>query len=163
MTWHILRVTHGNPFKITEAIDHLLYRGYCPAYVERRRDPRDKRRILDVRKPMLPGYVFSDAHFDTSEIGPMMLALAKVRAEASPLIRQKPVTIDFRAKWLTLDGRPVTMTERAMTALEEAERTQQRAFRPLVEEIVQALVEISRGVRRKNKYVKLNEFKMEAA
>lgn len=165
MSWYVLRICTGHPFRVTDAIGELGIPAFCPRYTIRRRFPRDRSRVLDVTKPLLPGYVFAAEHFDTDRIGPAMLAIAKRKAQSEWLEHRRtiPSLIDCRARWLALEGRPVQMTHDAMTALRESEKAEAMKWRPFADEILHAFREIAKGVKKRSRYVRLEEFHMAVA
>jgi hypothetical protein len=135
--WLILRVSRGNPIKIAEAIRAVgLADAYCPKHTTRRRHPFDRRRVIEVRKPLIPGYAFTDRHFDSALVATAMLAAARARAG------HNPVVADVRVRWLTIDERLLQIERADLDAMSVRDADAPTTL----EEIIAAFHQCVRGV-----------------
>lgn len=158
--WLILQVFRGNPFRIEEAIGELGIQAYVPKLTIRRRDPRDKARILDIRKPLLPGYCFANERFNLEALAPALLSLAKRRQPDR--YRQTPATIDARVRWLALDSKPLLLTREALASLREAERAES-GYHATIACIADILDACGKGKAPKSRFVRLADWQGVAA
>lgn len=161
MSLLILRIFHGHPFKVEAAAAELGAKPYLPRETIRRRDPRDRSRIFDVRKPLLPGLLFVAKQFPLEALPVTLLAQARARAHVRWVEaheRTKPVTAHCRVSWLGTTECPAKLTDEAEAMLREAERAENGRWRPFVDEIATAVLEIARGARKRNRYVALADY-----
>lgn len=131
--WYILRVYAGLPIKVAQVLNERGFRAYCPIETRRRQHPKGKEIFLH-RKPLFPGYVFSDRHFPVELLN----------------------TTRTKVRWLMFDNRICYLTDKQMKQVRESET----AWRPDFEDLLHALNQIARGAKPiKTKYVSFDDFK----
>lgn len=118
-SWWVLRVVHGSPLKIAEAITALGGEPYFPqeriARTRSRSGPRQP--ITYQTKPLCPGWMFANAErpFDLTRIQEAILD--NMRQDG----QRRPRTATVRVRLLTTNDRPKTVSEADIATLRYAE------------------------------------------
>lgn len=121
MTWLILRVLTGHPIHVETKLNGLGLEAYCPRYTVRRRHPFHRRAdMIDVVKPLFPGYLFASKPFDVLLIN----------------------NTHLKARLMAHDGRYLTVSEMEMERVREAERRATTEWQPKAHEIISALANL---------------------
>lgn len=66
--WFVLRTISHREFAAETAVQKLGLPAYVPKTVVKRRHPFDRRKVIEVKKSLYCGYVFSPEHFPIEEI-----------------------------------------------------------------------------------------------
>lgn len=153
--WPIIRVLTGQPLKIADTINAAqITEAYAPRETVKRRHPgvsSSRAKEIEHTRPLIPGYVFVRQPFNLETLLPVMLTHHKAEEP------HKPRTMALRVRWLTFEGRYLTLAERAVAALRDSERARRLGvWTAELEAIVSALAECVTGVAPRD-YVNLGD------
>lgn len=144
--WWVLRVVHGSPLKIAEAITSLGGEPYFPQErIARTRSRSGPRRITYQTKPLCPGWMFASATkpFDLTRLQEAILNSYRQDGQ------RRPRTATVSVRLLTTNDRPKTVSDAEIAILRYAEANPRgRAAQMMLKTMAEALNGIE-AVRRR--------------
>lgn len=137
--WLILQVFRGHVFRVEEDVESLGIEAYCPKFKVRRPHVFNRKRTVEITKPLFPGYLFTAEPFDVDRLnlGPVHARfMCGERSDEDGRLRQCFLTV----------------TPLEMVLIVDAERKAEEAWR--IDEMVRSLAHQKKA---KAKFVNLGE------